>query len=211
MKDFFKNTFLFSSVSDEDYRNFMKKIKGQTVFYHHKDEVFSPLSNEKKIAFVVKGKCSVVRKHEDGSCVLLNQLKKGDSFGLLSLFSDDKTYPTTVIANGETTVIFLEEKDVDILLSNPQIAKNMLSFVVKKALFLNSKIAELTEKDVSSKLWLYIKNKQDLQGSNSFPIRLSDISRALNCGRASVYRALRNLEDSSMIQYQNNQITILQN
>ncbi len=209
MEDFFENTFLFSGLKPDESKNILSRLCPKTETFSDGAVILSPETTHKRIGFIVNGKCIVYRRREDGSTVLLNRLYQYDSFGMLSMFSTTSSFPTTVIAKGDTSVVFLSENDSDILMECPKIAYNMLRFVVKKAIFLNEKIAQLSGKDITEKLFEYLRSQNTKNDKDTFHVNMTDASRALGCGRASLYRALHSLCEQGMIEYRDSNVKIL--
>ena len=100
---FLSNTFLFSNLSEEEILSLPPEIETENVLCEKGQRIDMALSEEKRIAFVLSGECDVM--HEK---LVLNTLKKGDSFGILSIFSNEP-YPTNIIAKKQCHILFLKK------------------------------------------------------------------------------------------------------
>ena len=140
--------------------------------------------------------------------LVLNTLKKGDSFGILSVFSNEP-YPTAVIAKKETKILFLNHEDLDLLIEQlPAVAMNVIRFLAGRVTFLNRKVATLGGATVEDKCIAFLKEEYQKNGSH-FPFSISGVARKIRAGRASLYRALASLEEKGILVYRNNAVDIL--
>ena len=174
-----------------------------------KDEVIlSPDAKAEKMGIIVSGECTVSRPRGGGGTVHLNTLSVGDCFGILAALSPSSEYPTYVIARKKTAVLFISADELDKLIeASPKIAKNLISFMATRIAFLNEKIATFSSDTVLQKLSRYI-----------LALRTGDVceisfnknkaARAINAGRASLYRALDSLSAEGIITYDSKKIYI---
>ena len=200
---FFSQTFLFDKVRFEDIDQLPRKIDCQALTFSKGEHANTEFWESKKIAFILSGEC-IVMKNE----LVLNTLKKGDSFGILSVFSNEP-YPTAVIAKKETKILFLNHEDLDLLIEQlPAVAMNVIRFLAGRVTFLNRKVATLGEATVEDKCLAFLKEEYQKNGSH-FPFSISGVARKIRAGRASLYRALASLEEKGILVYRNNAVDIL--
>ena len=200
---FLSGTFLFLNISISDCTTLLKEIEAECIQFSKGDKV----SLCDSIAFLINGECEVVRGLGDHGKLVFNSLKKGESFGIISLFSNEP-YVTSIIAKKESKLLLLSKATVDKLIeSSPLISKNIINFLVGRVIFLNNKVATLGNMTVEEKCISYIKSEmKDNCTSLKFP--MAAVARKLGVGRASLYRALNSLECKGVISREDNAVLI---
>ena len=137
---------------------------------------------------------------------------EGDVFGEALVFSKAKTYPATVIALSECTVLFINKNDVLKLCSyEEKILENFISLLSNKVFILNSKIKSISFKSLRQKVINYILNEVKEQKSKSIILKHSkeEIAALLGIPRPSLSRELINLRDRNYIEFDRKKIQIL--
>ena len=128
----------------------------------------------------------------------INSLKKYDSFGILSVLSENADFPTNVFATRDTTIYFIDREFLYSLLATyPEIQKALLKFLVKKIAFLNNKLLAFSRNTVEKRLASYLLLISEER--SEFTLNLKHTAEAINAGRASLYRALTTLEEKRLI------------
>jgi CRP-like cAMP-binding protein len=91
---------------------------------------------------------------------------------------------------------------------SPTVAMNIIEFFARKVGFLNDKIASFSGGSVEEKLAGYILEQQRKNNSLSFDFNKKKSAEALNCGRASLYRAIAALEEVGYVTFDSKKIFI---
>lgn len=206
--EFCCSTFLFSGMSLKDCATLLEKACPMVREYKKGDLIYSPESTNPSLGFVMHGECEIVRRraHEDMS---LNTLHEGESFGILSLFSEDGAYPTAIYASKRSQVLFFSKEDVELLIAaSPLISINLIRFLANRAKFLNYKIAILSGITVEERLAKYLLMQSALTHSDEISINSVRVASRINCGRASLYRAIDKLSERGLIVPDNKKIII---
>src|SRR5699024_3743503 len=104
-----KENQLFIGLSDENIKSVLKEIKYYIKTYK-KGEIIANEDDEcRSLSLVLSGKVEIQRLYSNGKYIVLNRLFEGDVFGEALVFSKSKTYPATVIALSECTVLFINK------------------------------------------------------------------------------------------------------
>ena len=205
---FLKKTFLFKGIDEDSIDSILKNVNIEEKSYHRADVIYSPDGFEKKIGFVYRGECTVGRQ-SGGTVVPLNIIKECDSFGIVTVFSDRDEFPTLVKAKVPSTVLFFSDKDIHSLVRlDSRIAINVIEFLTAKINFMNDKVAAFSGGCVEEKLASYLLGLKRKYGSCEFDFNKKKSAEALNCGRASLYRAIASLETEGYISFENKKIHI---
>jgi CRP-like cAMP-binding protein len=205
---FLKNTFLFKGMAESDISALIKKVAFEEQSYQRTEAIFSPDDFERRLGFVVRGECTVGRQ-SGGGFVPLNTIGVGGSFGILSVFSIRDEFPTVVKAKNSCTVLFFSANAIrELVTKDPTVSMNVIEFLARKISFLNDKIASFSGGSVEEKLAGYILELQHKHNSLTFDFNKKKSAEALNCGRASLYRAIASLEEGGYISFEDKKIII---
>ena len=203
-----KSTFLFKGIEESDISTLLSGVTTEERIYQRGDLIYSPDDFEHKLGIVTDGECLVGRQ-SGGSFVPLNAIGKYGSFGILAVFSVRDEFPTLVKAKGACSVLFFSADEIRALVQkSPAVAMNVIEFFARKVGFLNDKIAAFSGGSVEEKLAGYILELQRKNGSLTFDFNKKKSAEALNCGRASLYRAISSLESAGYVSFDSKKIII---
>ena len=209
LKEILSKTFLFEGIDESRIENALKNISPSIIKYNRKDIICSPSSYEHNLAFLIDGECRVDRIRHDGASVPLNVLKKGSSFGVISVFADEDEFPTKITATKDTSILYINKNDVELLIEKyHDVALNVIKFMSKKIIFLNKKVATFSEDTVVSKLASFLRDEYKKNGAE-FPFNCKRSAESISVGRASLYRAISLLTDEGIIKLENKKIYII--
>lgn len=209
MIEFLSHTFLFEGLSFDDIRRLVLEYPFYELTFDKGDVICSSHCGNDRIGFVRSGGCTVSREHSDGSLTPLNTLCENSSFGILSAFTPEDDYPTTVISGRQTSIVFIGRDNlVALMKKEPSISFNVARFLADRVVFLNNKIKTFSSGSVMEKLSCYLASECDNRASTSFFLNVKKTAEILNTGRASLYRSLDSLADEGIISFDNKKITI---
>ncbi len=208
--EFFAGVFLFNTVKPDILSDIIKGASPEIKDFSRKEIIYSPNEYEKKVGFIARGECVVEQTKSDGRNVPLNLLRTGDSFGIMAVLSNEPEFPTKVTAVKDSTVIFItKEKLLSILRKHTDVAMNLIYFLSNKIAFLNKKISTFTRDTVEDKLANFLLQEYRRIDSLEIPFNCQRASKAINVGRASLYRAIAALSESNIIKSENKKIIII--
>ena len=208
MNKILKNTFLFRGIDEETTMKIAHEFPPEEKHFQRGETVYSSDSEESYVGFILDGRCEVRKIKPDSSVAVLNILQSNDSFGILSVLSEDK-FPTQIIATKNSTILcFTKEQILNIVNNYSQIAMNLISFLANRISFLNEKIATVSATRVEERLALHLLSESRKSGSLSFTFNCKKCAETINAGRASVYRALTSLQETGLISIVDKKIII---
>lgn len=203
-ESFFKDTFLFSGMNEEKIASLLENRVVKRTFSRG-ELIYSPVHHENMLGFVFSGECEVTSQN---SRVPLNTLTPPESFGIIAIFSESADFPTNIYAKRTSDILFIKKEDLFLMMDKcPEISKNIINFLIGRIGFLNKKIKTFSSENVESKLASYLLAKYHTFGK-SFDINLSYTAEEINAGRASLYRALSQLEGEKTITRNGRTITV---
>ena len=206
---FLLKTCFFSHLPSEEVEKISRRITPRIREFQRGERVISGESFGRELGFVIKGEAEVFREREDGTLILLNSILSGESFGILTLFSNEESFPTVIITKKASSALFISREDVIRIIDEyPSVAVKIIEFLTKKAIFLNKKVETFSSASVEEKLKNYIFGEAQRLGS-PLPLNYKKTAEMLGVGRASLYRATEQLEKSGCIQIRDRKIYIL--
>lgn len=207
--DFFEKTFLFKGIIREKIDVLLDSISLEEKSYPKGSVIYSPDIFDRKIGFIFHGECSVGR-YSNGSVIPLNVSKTYDSFGILTCFYPKDEFPTVITAKTAASVLFMDHDDLrSLVIQSSEISLNIIEFMARKINFLNEKIAAFSGGSIEEKLANHLISLAKKTGSTEFRFNKKKGAEALNCGRASLYRALEAMVSDGYITLEDKKIIIL--
>lgn len=215
MKDILKllqNNFLFKGIDSEN----LKKIYEETKYHINKYDKGEIIAHEEEecstIGLILEGTIELQRIYPSGKYIVLNKLTFGDVFGEAIIFSKQENYPATVIALNQCSILYIDKVDMLELFSREKrILENFLELLSNKVLMLNSKIKNISFKNIRHRVINYILEAMKLQKNSTIKLKESkeSIAAALGIPRPSLSRELINLRDMGYIDFDRSNIKIL--
>ena len=207
--DVLSESFLFSGIEDKELLQLIERHRPSVQNFKKNEPICSAEKNERRVGFVISGLCEVCRERSDGSRLVLNLLKKGDSFGILSVFSEEE-FPTTIFAAKSCEIIFFEAEDILELISiSPKTNSNLISFMAGRIAFLNRKIATFSANSVEERLAALLLDEYRRSECDRLPFSFVKIGEEIGAGRASVYRAVDSLSAAGIIEVKDKKAKII--
>lgn len=189
---------LFSSVSQDSLKKVLSNDASFFAEYKNGQLIFSSEKYTEAIGFIVSGGAKVVKK---GSSLMIKRLYQNDIFGFQSLFTGQAYEINEVYAVCDTLVFYITKSAVVAL---TQLEKNFqLDFIrilSKEVNFLNKKLCSLTGGSAESRLADFFLTSFGDYKTFSLDISMSQLAFSLDIGRASLYRALDSLIESSAVE-----------
>lgn len=210
MYNLLKKCFLFQHLSHEKLKILMKNVKYRTTTYR-KGQYIDNFNKE--IGIVLKGKIEVQKNLVAGKKVIMNKMKAGHIFGIAYLFQENVENVTCLVANSESSVLFIGENEfVNLLQLDKILLKNYLCYVSQRIYFLNQRVECFTHEKIRDRVIEFIeqlKHQQNSQTHVTLLFNKSELADYLGISRASLYRIFKHLEEEKYLKFQGNNILIL--
>lgn len=180
-------------------------------------EVVFREGDEGNSCYVVRsGSLKATKAHADGRTIALTELRPGDMFGELALFSGELRSATIEAVEPTTAVALLAEDIRRLLLGEPEIAIKMLAALADRVRRANERIASQSFQSVpgrvASVLLGQIESRRregaDEDGGLVIAATQSDIAQLAGSSRESASRFLASLERESIVTLQRGRIVV---
>ena len=201
---------LFASLGDEALYGV---VDGSDYSVYSHGELIQ--GNGPCLPVIISGGAAVLGRNTERNGVILRTLKAGSVFGVSFLFNDDAEAISSVRAERETEALLIPQSVISRLIhTNGDFAEQYIRLLGAKIRFLGSKIEAFTAGTAEQRLARHLVALEcegdDMDGKTCITLEssVSRLADMLNIGRASLYRALKALEDKGFISQSERHITI---
>ena len=188
---------LFSGCDEEKLVRTL--LPGCRTFDYDGGEPIRRYDDPSALCILISGSASVLTLGEENDC-LLRVLRSGDVFGVATLFAGTNAV-TRILADEPTQVLIAQEEAVRALLAcDSAFATNYVVFLSDRIQFLNRRLSCFGAGSATRRLvaWLDASIPEGLT-EYMLPLPLCRLPDALGVSRASLYRALDDLETGGYI------------
>jgi len=176
------------------------------------EDVYTRRSFRRAMGLVVSGNLRSEKPSVDGEAVVLGRFGPGDIFGVAALFNSSETYVAQVVSQSRSRIIFLSQELLRTLFSrDARISERYISCLSDRICYLNRKIDGFTGGRAETRLARYLFELSEAREERIFtlPCSMTMLSRTLDVGRASLYRAMDTLADRRYIRRRGKEIELL--
>lgn len=205
------DTFLFRGLYEETVERILIHPNCTVKKYERGQIVFRPDEYSRSLAYIISGSCKVTMDQKGSGKLPMNILSKGSFFGVAALFNEDVRYVTSIEAVRATSILFMDQQLVmECIEKVPGFAMNYIRFMGNRIRFLNRKIEILAKGNSEKSLAGFLLSSYTTRGTEfTLPMSCSELARALNISRSSLYRAMEDLENRKIISREGRKISIL--
>lgn len=179
-------------------------------------EVVFREGDEGNSCYVVRGGLlRATKTHSDGRTIALTELRPGDMFGELALFSGETRSATIEALEPTTTVALLADDIRRLLLAQPDIAIKMLAGLADRVRGANERIASQSFQSVPSRVAGVLltqvearRDEGDADGTVVVNATQSDIAQLAGSSRESASRFLATLERAGVVTLQRGKVLV---
>ena len=163
------------------------------------------------LGILLKGRITVSTLCE-GRGATLNCHEQGAVFGFSSLFEREPLpFCTDMKADTSSTVLWIKEQTlIDLMASEPMLARNIIAIQAEKIRFLNDRLLMMTLPDAEERLYRFLCALQNEEGRIEKLPNMARLAPRLNMSRASLYRVLDKLIEDGKIEKSGNTLIIKQ-
>lgn len=203
---------IFKSCDRELLLNALKLSGGARQLQYLKGQIIcSPDKNNHRLYVILKGRAQVT-KEKNGHHVIMSTLREGDVFGAASLYIEREYFMTTVTAIEKCDVLSLSKEFTDYIFAQDiSVVTNYISFLSDRIYFLNERIDSFTGGTAEQRLASFLCEEVKKAGGNTVTLKqsITQLTKGLDVGRASLYRAFDELTEVGAIRREGKIITIL--
>lgn len=208
---------IFTGIKTEDIGHLVKCFECNILNY--KKGEYIALVDEKfqGIGVVLSGEVAILKENYSGNRTILTVLEGGDTFGEVAAFTGDGVWPSSVQAQSESCVIFINPEKIINYCGNACsfhkiILGNLVTIIAEKAQLLHKKVGYLSVKSTRGRVSKYLIDKYKKTGKIMFSLGINreELADFLNITRPSLSRELCKMRDEGIIEFYKDTIKILQ-
>ena len=193
---------LFDGLTENEVNEILSDIAKKASFKKG-DELYK----NGNVALITDGKATIRRISLTGQPLVIRSLDAGEIFGAASIFGEWKKGASSIIAETNGEIIYINEDEFkELLLKNKKITFNYISFLTERIRFLNRRIDAFSAGSTEQRLYEFLLSNQDENGIFTLTTSMSKLSSMLNVGRTSLYRDIASLESKGLIERKNKKI-----
>ena len=199
---------IFNGVNSNVLFSFLNDSRIERKTFNKGDIIFSPVSFSRSIGVITKGN-AVIRRSQ-GACesVILRRIGEGDIFGVSALFSEKTEFVSEIIADNDCMATFFSEDMIRELISlDNNFAVNYISMLSNKIDYLNKLISGYSAQSANAKLAHFLMQNAE-NNTVCIDYSMTLLSERIGIGRASLYRAIEELEQAGIISRKGKNICI---
>lgn len=168
----------------------------------------SLFSADERYIGVIAGGSAKAFKHRRGENVAMNVLGYGDVFGAASLMGGELPPTDAVAVRTVTAMILTEDAFLGLMREDFALTENFCRYLIGRVRFLTDRVECMAGTTAADKLLIYLETNAD-GNSVHLPFGMNSLAKALSFSRASLYRALSELEAAGKISRSGHEIRLL--
>ncbi|MEG0249610.1 MAG: Crp/Fnr family transcriptional regulator [Peptostreptococcus sp.] len=167
--------------------------------YRKGDIILNESDPVSSIRIIRDGRVKINTYDIDGKETILDILTKGDIIGE-DVFLDNTTSPFNYTCLTSVKICEIKkEYFIDLMLTHPQAAINLINNLSKKLNLANERIQILTENDALLRLSSFLLSREFRLKGENIKLSLDDIAASINLRKETVSRKLNELQDLDLI------------
>ncbi|MDY6820283.1 MAG: Crp/Fnr family transcriptional regulator [Deferribacterota bacterium] len=210
-KNYIKH-FLYSFLNSKDNQlvdsldeitSLLKKKKNSNLFFEGELAQY--------FYFLIDGAVRLYRVGEDGKEAHIKFVESKEIFAEVVLFEED-VYPVNAYILTDSLLLAIDrDKFREFILSNSELSKKYIYFLVKRIKYLVDKIDSLQLEDAKGRLIKYLLYLKSIQKSNTIYLNRTkkEVSEMLGIRAETLARLLKKLDDEKVIKISSNKIILL--
>lgn len=163
------------------------------------------------LGVLASGSIHIQRIFPSGKLITIETFGPGDSFGEALIFSNHSTYPATLVARENTSVLYLSKELIVSLCSRyPRFLETFIRTLSNRILLLNRKIKNLSFGSVRQKVANYILEEHHRQKTDTITLasNRNELADFLGIPRPSLSRELIAMKEEGWIDFDRRTIQI---
>lgn len=203
---------LFENFTIDDITNILSSTTYKITKYKKGETIALEDDPISSIGIILNGGIEVQKTYPSGKVVTINRLSNGHIFGEVIIFSNKKTYPSTIVSSGDSEILFISQGDIiKLCSSNVTFLNNFMRVLSNRILNLSKILKDLSYQTIRQKIASFLLDEYKKQKSLVIKIGISrqEMSEQFGTTRPSLSRELINMRDDELIDFDKKTITII--
>ncbi|MBO4384872.1 MAG: Crp/Fnr family transcriptional regulator [Clostridia bacterium] len=161
----------------------------------------------RRIGVIARGSAKAVKPKKDGF-VTMSILGYGDVFGAVSVMGGELPSAEARALKPLTALVFSPEAFARLMKNDFKLTENYCSYLISRIRFLTERVECMAGASASEKLIKYLESNA-VSGVCHIPFGMDSLARAISVSRATLYRAVDELEKNGSIARSGHDIRLL--
>ena len=213
--DAVKSSVLFRNIDDASLDIMLDCLNPRMKKYRQREIIVSYGQPFTGIGIIAGGRIALTREQFSGNRIIMGFLDAGNIFGEMIAFSNNKTWPVTIISQEDSTVLYLPPDRItntcsNVCASHTTLILNMLGILSNRALMLNRKIEHISAKNIRGKLSSYLLDvlRESKENTVDISMKRHELADYLNIPRPSLSRELGLMRDEGILRFEGSTIMV---
>ncbi len=211
LKKSLQTSCLFKDFTEKDITNMLIETRYKITDFA-KDEIIAIEGDQiSHIGIILEGTVEIQKNYPSGKTITVTRMKRGKLFGEVIIFSEMKTYPSTVISTDDSKVLFISKPDIiNLCRTHTVFLNNFMGLLSNKILFLNAKLRNLSYQTIREKIVSYLLDEYTRQNNLilHIPFSRKEMAEQFGTTRPSLSRELINMKNDGLIDFAKKTIEI---
>ena len=205
---------LFRDISSEEIDKMIKCSKSQAKEYVQEEYIFRQGQKPSKLFLILDGTVMIAKDFASGKRDVLFLVEKGDVFGEMFLFSDEKNYWYDAIAQGRVKTMeipwsFFYGFCKNACAHHQMITRNMLEIQSEKNFIMTRKLHLLSGTTLRERIAIWLMDQEEYKEQIHLSMNREELADYLGTTRPSLSRELMKMQQDGLIDVSKNSIKIL--
>ncbi len=206
---------LFSGMSENDIITLTEYLGAFTKDYKKGQYVHHAGENVTRCGIILSGQLQAQNISYDGHINVSAVHHPSDVFGDVLMSSETAKSPVDVVAVKDTKVLFIPFSRIMTdgagISGLHRLRMNLLNEISGKYFSLRKKISYLSAQGVREKIILFLYDRRDLHGQDSFSVGMSreQMANLLGVNRSALSRELSRMKDEGLIDFERDRFRII--
>jgi CRP-like cAMP-binding protein len=206
---------LFQGIDSDSLNTMLSCLKPVLKQYKQRELIAVAGQAFGGIGIVADGSIALARDTYSGNRIIIEIIGEGAIFGESAAFSEDRTWPVTVIAQEDSTLLFLPASKLatscsNICGSHNRLILNTLAILSDRVRSLNHKIEQLSAKSNRAKVSRYLLEiyNRGQQANIVLPMKRHQLADYLGMPRPSLSRELCLMRERGLIAFNGSSVKL---
>lgn len=211
-------TKLFDGIEEKDKQTLFRCFNAVKKSFFKDEIILEPEQEIDSVIYVSNGCIKIIKDDFDGNKIIIDTIKKGETFAEAVVCSGIKKCQNFVYAQTDATLYFINIEKIlnpctEACLFHKKLLQNLVKSISEKNLFLNQRIELLTKKSLRERILIYLDKYKQKNNNKIFEIPHSreEMAQYLGVNRSALSRELCIMKAQKLIDFHKNSFSILTN
>jgi CRP-like cAMP-binding protein len=205
--DILSQNILFKHLDRPTIEILLSKIQYSFSDFHKSDTIAFEGDKCSSLGILLAGNLEIQKTYSSGKILTINRLEVGDIFGEVIIFSSMATYPSTLMAIDQCTVMFIPKDSIlKLCAENAVILKQFMELLSNKILMLSTRIKSLSYETIRQKISNFLFTQYRKQKNTTLVLSISrqEMADELGIQRPSLSRELIHMRNEGLLDFKKN-------